>query len=408
MKPYRFALLYRITLGILLITLWVPLAFSQQKPAPPMRVNTDATSRKGADFFYNLEYDKSIHEFETVLNSHPDDPFAVNHLLTSVMFKELYRIGALDTELYSGDSFLTKKQFAPVDSKVAARVKELIDRASSLEEARLKANPNDIDALYARGVTRGLRSTWTGLAEKAWFAALRSAVGARHDHERVLELDPKYVDAKTIVGIHNYVTGSLPWAVKVAASVAGLPGNKQKGLDYLRDAAAHAPESGMDARITLALFLRREQRYPEALAVVETMLHDYPHNFLVASEHGHLLNAAGRGREAVLAYQQVLEEYKKNWFPVSRPEQAAFGLGESARGQHQYELALNGYDMVSTFKNVDPELQQRANLGAGEMLDLLNRRNDAVKRYEAVLSAGPPSNLADQAKRYMRAPYRVQ
>jgi tetratricopeptide (TPR) repeat protein len=373
-----------------------------------MRVNTDATSRKGADFFYNLEYDKSIHEFETVLNSHPDDPFAVNHLLTSVMFKELYRIGALDTELYSGDSFLTKKQFAPVDSKVAARVKELIDRASSLEEARLKANPNDIDALYARGVTRGLRSTWTGLAEKAWFAALRSAVGARHDHERVLELDPKYVDAKTIVGIHNYVTGSLPWAVKVAASVAGLPGNKQKGLDYLRDAAAHAPESGMDARITLALFLRREQRYPEALAVVETMLHDYPHNFLVASEHGHLLNAAGRGREAVLAYQQVLEEYKKNWFPVSRPEQAAFGLGESARGQHQYELALNGYDMVSTFKNVDPELQQRANLGAGEMLDLLNRRNDAVKRYEAVLSAGPPSNLADQAKRYMRAPYRVQ
>jgi tetratricopeptide (TPR) repeat protein len=373
-----------------------------------MRVNTDAATRRGADDFYNLEYDKSIHEFEAILKDHPDDPFTVNHLLTSVVFKELYRIGALDTELYSGDSFLTKKQFAPTDPKVTARVKELSDRAFGLEETRLKTNPNDADALYARGVTRGLRSTWTALAEKAWFAALRSAVGARRDHERVLEINPNYVDAKMIVGLHNYVTGSLPWAVKAAASVAGLPGNKQKGLEYLRDAAAHAPESGMDARITLALFLRREQRYPEALAVVEGMLHDYPHNFLLASEHAHLLNAAGRGREAVIAYQQVLDEYRKNWFPVSRPEQAAFGLGESARGQRQFEVALTGYNLVSTFKNVDPELLQRANLGAGEALDALNRRDDAVKRYREVLSADASSGTAELAKHYIKTPYRVQ
>ncbi len=408
MKPYRRCILYRLMLGILLITLVVPLCVSQAKPPVAMRVNTDAACRRGSDYFYNLEYDKSIQTFEGVLREHPDDPFSVNHLLTSVMFKELYRIGALDTELYSGDSFLTKKQFAPTDPKVAARVKELSDRAFALEEARLKANPNDVDALYARGVTRGLRSTWTALAEKSWFAALRSAVGARRDHERVLELDPSYVDAKMIVGLHNYVTGSLPWAVKVAASVAGLPGNKQKGLDYLRDAAAHAPESGMDARITLALFLRREQNYPEALAVVEGMLRDYPHNFLLASEHAHLLNAAGHGKEAVAAYQQVLEQYRKGWFPVSRPEQAAFGLGQAAKGQHEYDLALNAYDMVATFKNADPELQQKANLGAGETFDLLNRRNDALTRYHAVLSQDSSTSVAELAKRYIKTPYRGQ
>jgi tetratricopeptide (TPR) repeat protein len=373
-----------------------------------MRVNTDSSSRKGADFFYSMDYDRSIHEFESVLATHPDDPFTVNHLLTSVLFKELYRIGALDTELYSGDSFLTKKQFAPTDPKAAARVKELTERATQLEETRLKANPNDVDALYARGVTRGLHATWMGLAEKAWFAALRSAVGARRDHERVLELDPSYVDAKTIVGVHNYVTGSLPWEVKAAASVAGLSGSKQKGLDYLRDAAAHAPESGMDAKITLALFLRREQKYPECLAVVEDMLHLYPHNFLVSAEHAHLLNAMGRGKEAVAAYQQVLDNYRKGWFPASRPEQAAFGLGEAARGQHQFDLALSSYNLVSTFKNVDPELLQRANLGAGETLDAMNRRDDAVQRYRAVVSADGSNPAAEQAKRYMKSPYRIQ
>jgi tetratricopeptide (TPR) repeat protein len=247
-----------------------------------------------------------------------------------------------------------------------------------------------------------------GLAQKAWFAALRSAVGARKDHDRVLELNPNYVDAKTIVGVDNYVTGSLPWAVKVAASVAGFPGNKQKGLDYLRDAAAHAPESGMDAKITLALFLRREQRYPEALAVVDDMHHQYPHNFLIASEQAHLLNAAGHGKEAVAAYQEVLEEYRKGWFPVSRPEQAAFGLGEAARGQHEFELALNGYNLVSSFKNVDPDMQQRANLGAGEMLDMLNRRDEAMQRYNDVVSEDASTNLAELARRYMKTPYRIQ
>jgi tetratricopeptide (TPR) repeat protein len=395
-------------MGILLIMLGLSAGAESQKAAAPTRVNTDAASKKGADLFYNLDYDRSIRDFEGVLRDHPDDPFAVNHLLTAVLFKELYRIGALDTELYSGDSFLTKKQFAPIDPKVAARVHELIGRANQLSEARLKQNPNDVDALYARGVTRGLHSTWTGLADKAWFAALRSAVGARKDHERVLELDPNYVDAKTIVGIHNYVTGSLPWAVKVAASVAGLGGSKQKGLEYLRDAAAHAPESGMDARITLALFLRREQKYPEALEVVEGMNRDYPHNFLIASEHAHLLNAAGHGKEAVAAYQQVLSDYRRGWFPVSRPEQAAFGLGEAARGQHQFELALSGYTQVAGFKNVDPELAQRATLGAAEMLDLLKRRDDAVKQYDAVIAANSASAQAEEARRFLKTPYSLQ
>jgi tetratricopeptide (TPR) repeat protein len=407
MKPYRSAF-FRITFGILLMALGFCTAVAQPKAPAPTRINTDPITRKGADYFYNLEYDKSIQQFEIALKAHPDDPFAVNHLISSVMFKELYRIGALDTELYSADGFISKKQFSPTDPAVSARVKELSKRALGLEEARLAQNPNDIDALYARGVTRGMQSTWTGLAEKAWFAALRNAVGARHDHERVLQLDPQYVDAKTIVGVHNYVTGCLPWAVKVAASVAGLSGSKQKGLDYLREAAASAPESGMDAKVTLALFLRREQRYPEALSVVEDMHRSYPHNFLVASEHAHLLNAAGHGKQAVAAYEQVLTDFHRGWFPVSRPEQAAFGLGEAARGQREFELALNGYNQVATFKNVDPELQQRANLGAGEMLDLLNRRDDAVNRYRQVVAADSSTQPAVLARRFIKTPYRIQ
>ena len=53
----------------------------------------------------------------------------------------------------------------------------------------------------------------------------------------MLELDPNFVDAKLVVGTHNYVIGHLPWSVKVAAALAGLSGSSEKGLAYLRDAA---------------------------------------------------------------------------------------------------------------------------------------------------------------------------
>src|SRR3954468_9420285 len=53
----------------------------------------DADTRAGFEHFYNLEYDQAIHCFEEAVKSHPNDAFALNHLLSGVMFRELYRIG---------------------------------------------------------------------------------------------------------------------------------------------------------------------------------------------------------------------------------------------------------------------------------------------------------------------------
>ena len=49
------------------------------------------------DHFYNMEYDRSIQEFERIVEKRPSDPAAVNHLLTAVLMRELYRICLLYT-----------------------------------------------------------------------------------------------------------------------------------------------------------------------------------------------------------------------------------------------------------------------------------------------------------------------
>ena len=383
-------------------------AAADSPPVPvPTRVDNDANTRKGFDHFYNLEYDKSIHEFELAQQAHPDDPFAVNHTLAGVIFKELLRIGALDTEAYAADSFLTKTAAAPVDPKTRDRVKQLIDQSLALSQAQLDKNPNNVDALYARGATRALRATYTGIVEKAWFAGLRGAVAARHDEERVLELDPNYADAKVVVGTHLYIVGSLSWPVKVAASVAGLSGSKQKGLDDLRQAVAGGHmEVANDAKIVLALFLRREQKYAEALKVVNGMQTDFPRNFLVAAEYAHLMNASGHGPEAIAAYRKVLVGCRNNAYSLCRIEVPAYGLGEALRGQRDYAAAAEAYELAASSGH-DVELRQKSALAAGEMYDLLQKRDSALEKYKAVIAENSATGSADLARHYMKQAYKT-
>ncbi len=418
MKPYRCyrswaAPICHAVLIFLSLTAVVPASASKRNTAPKqvtnagyVRAATDPLTRSGMDHFYNMEYDKAIQQFEKVLELRPDDPFAVNHLASAIMWKELYRIGALDTELYAKDAFIDSRENPP-DPKVKAQLKELLDKAQVLAEKRLVANPNDTDALFARGVARGMRATYTGMVEKSWFAALRSTVGARRDHERVLELDPNYTDAKFIVGVHNYVMGSVPWAVKVAASVMGLSGNRQKGIQYLYEASKNGTETSVDAKIALSLFLRREQRYQEAIALVAGLMHQYPRNYLAALEHANLLNAAGHGPDAIAAYRKLLEDGRNGRFPDARLEQAAWGLGEALRGQRDFSGAAQAYETIAKYNNVDPELKGRGNLAAGEMYDLLNQRGIAVKKYEAVIAVDKDSAQAQLARKRIKKPYQL-
>jgi tetratricopeptide (TPR) repeat protein len=373
----------------------------KKEVAPAARLGSDALSRSGFDHFYNMEYDKAIHDFELDAQQHPDDPYAANHLLTAVLYQELYRIGALDTELYSSDSFLSARQIPP-DPKVRQRIRELTQRALALSEQKLQANPGDVPALYARASTRATSCTAMALMDKAWYSALRNAIGARHDDERVLELDPKNTDAKLLLGTDYYVLGSLNWAAKVAASVVGLSGNKQKGLRYLREAADGGGEASVDAKIVLSLFLRREQRYGEAIPLVEGLTKDYPRSFLFALEYANLLNAAGHGPEAIAAYRKILAN--RTQYQNPKLEQVDWGLGEALRGQNDFPGAAEAYEAVARSPAIAPELQARANLAAGEMYDLMLKRDLAVEKYRQVIAAGE-SEHAPQARKYLKRPY---
>lgn len=367
----------------------------------------DPLNPSAFDHFYNMDYDQAVREFDQVLQRHPDDPFAVNHFLTAVLFRELYRMGALNTGEYASDTFVGSPH-RPADDKVKQQINALVQRALKLEEQSLAADPNNVDALYARGVTRAQFATYTALVERAWFSALRNAVGARHDHERVLELNPNDTQAKLIVGAHNYVLGSLPWGVKVAVAMVGLGGSKEKGLEYLQQCVEGSGETSVDARILLVLFLRREHRYDEALQMARGLIPRYPRNVLLALEEGNLLRAAGRPQEAAVVYRKIWQAGRDGQYPGLHYEIAALSLGDLLRSQKDFTGAAAAFEQVSEVAQPDPEVLQKANLGAGEMYDLLHKRDLALARYQAVIAANANTPPSETARKRMKDAYREE
>lgn len=365
----------------------------------------DSLNATAIDRHYNLEYDAAIQAFEKIVSRHPSDPFALNHLISSLLVRELYRMGAMNTGEYTNDSFIGNAH-RPADPTVKTRIKELVAQAEKIEEAELSRNPNNVDMLYARGVTRAQFSLYTALIERAWFSSLRNAVGARRDHERVLELDPHYTDAQLVVGTHNYVTGSLSFAVKVAVALVGLSGDKEKGIRYLYEAYRGNGEASVDAGMVLLVFLRREHRYNEALEIAAAVAPRFPRNFLLPLEQGNLLRASGKLDQAEQQYRLVWQNGREGKYGNLHYELAALALGDLLRSQKKYAAAAAAYDQVASVAGADPEYLQKANLGAGEMYDQLQNRDQAVKKYEAVVAVNSGNAEADKARRRIKEPYR--
>jgi tetratricopeptide (TPR) repeat protein len=366
---------------------------------------SDPLNQAAFEHYYNLDHDAAIEDFEKIMARHPNDPFAVNHLISAIQMRELYRMGAMNTGDYSNDNFIGKAH-RPADPAQKERIKQLVERAEKLENAELARDPNNVDMLYARGVTRGQFALYTALIERAWFSALRNAVGARRDHERVLQLDPHYTDAKLVVGAHNYVMGNLSLAVKIAVALVGLSGDKDKGLQYLNDAYHGNGETSVDAGIVLMVFLRREKRYGEALQITGALGPRFPRNYLLPLEEGNLLRVSGKNDEAEEHYRRVWQNGREGKYGSLHYEIAAIGLGDLLRGEKKYQAAAAAYELVGEVAGADPELLQKANLGAGEMYDQLQKRDLAVKKYEAVVATNSGNAEADKARMRMKDAYR--
>jgi tetratricopeptide (TPR) repeat protein len=363
---------------------------------------------EGWDHFYNLEYDEAIADFERAVAQDPDSPDLHNHLAQSIVFREMYRNGALESEMVSGNNSLLRRARLNPSEATRKRFLAEIDRSLSLCAARLKKNPNDATALYAEGIAYGIRSDYFWVVEKSWYDSLRDATSARRAHNRLAELEPHNVDARLVQGLDDYIVGSLPWAYRCLGFLAGIRGDKEKGIRTVEEVARNGTTNKVDAEIFLCAMYRRENHPALAVPLIQDLIQRFPRNYLLRLELSVMYAMAGdklHGLEAVEEAARLKRAHAPG-FDGMTWEKVYYQEGTIQFWYRDEDQALENLQKVAArIENVDLNTGAYTLMRIGQIYDMTHHRALAVEYYRKAIAFEPQADGAVQSRKYLATPY---
>lgn len=356
----------------------------------------DPLSEPGFQHFYNLEYDKAIDAFTHKAAANPGDPAAYNQIAQSVLFQAMFANGALESDVISASDPLVSRPKLPVTEVQRTLFENAISHAITLSQTRLDANSRDARAMYTMGVAVGLRANWNYVVHKAWIDPLRDATQARKLHTHATEIDPNFMDAFLVQGVHDYLVGSLPMAMKMVGFLAGFHGDREQGMRTLRKVYDGGSINRIDGAVLLSAILRREKRQAQAVPLLEDVTSRFPRNYLFRYELA-LLYADLGDRQKVTQQIDMIEKMRVK---VSLPqERVDYMRGSALLFAQDVDGALLALTKATAkTDNLNPMSAAQAWLRYGQALDMKGRRAEAVKAYRQAIQMGPQTASAKDAR----------
>ena len=234
--------------------------------------------------FYNLEYDQALAGFVADAQRAPQSPDIQNHIAQTLLFRAMFRGGMLQSQMLTSSNSFLKMPKLEMSAPDCEQFTNAIQRAMEFAQSRLDENPHDAGALYALGVSYGLRGNYNFAVRKAYLDALRDIGCARKLHNRVTRMDPAMADAELTQGVYEYVMGSLPLGWKMLGMVGGFRGSRAQGIAMLNHVASAGEINRIDATIFLVAIYRREHRSRDAICVLQPLIPLLPRNYLLRLE----------------------------------------------------------------------------------------------------------------------------
>jgi hypothetical protein len=303
----------------------------------------------------NLEYNAAKEQLRSCVDAHPSDLRAWNYLAIATLYDELFKRGVLESSVYGEGGEIFKGGKVAVTPAFQQELLSLLNKSERLAEERLKNNPNDRDAMYWAGVGHGTQATYHFALRKEYLPALREATTAYRYHNDLLLLDPKYADSYLIVGMNNYIVGSLPWYIKVVAAMTGRHGDREEGLRQIKKVSEQGNFAREDAKLMLAVLYQREKRHAAALLLYQEMARSYPRNYLLQYEVSSLFGTMNNWRSAAQAYDSILymhrvgdPGYEK--IPIAK---VLYKSGDAYERLQQDEFALRRYSEAGALSGND-------------------------------------------------------
>lgn len=363
----------------------------------------------GYQHFYNLRYEQALGAFTAYAAQAPADPNAFNHIAHAILYRDMLHAGALETELVTGNNPFLRRPKVNASPDDQRRFDQNIGHAVELAQARLKRNSRDTGALYSLGVSYGLRANYNFLVRQAWRDSLRDATLARRAHSRILEIDPSFVDARMVPGMHDYIIGSLPLPWRLLGFLMGFRGGREEGIRAVELVAKKGRTNNVDAEFVLCAIYRRERNPKLAVPLVQDLMRRFPDNYLLPMELAQMYSDTG-DKKSALAALALLRARKTSGAPslaALRLEKICFAEGTIQFWYNDLEPALaNMKQTAAAAGELDLNTGVLAWMRLGQIHDLRGERPQALEAYHQAIRYAPDSDAAREARQYLTTPYR--
>lgn len=233
---------------------------------------------------FDLKFPEAFKAADEAKAVSQDDPLPYVAQAWVSFFRELDRLHALRSEVFTTDDGFNARESYAWDAANKKTFDSALDRAEKLAQDRLGRDQNDSRALLALSLTNGLRGDDMGIFTKKDLKALSYIKAATGYSERLLALSPDSYDAYVATGMGKYIIGRKSAPVRWMLRLGGFKGDELEGMKELSLAADHARYLAPFARILVAFEDVRRNNPAEARRKLEDLHQQFPNNHLFLEE----------------------------------------------------------------------------------------------------------------------------
>jgi tetratricopeptide (TPR) repeat protein len=190
---------------------------------------------------------------------------------------------------------------------------------------------------------------------------------------------------------------------------AGFRGDRERGIDTLKQVAKLGRANRVDAEILLCAVYRRERRAKEAVPLLSDLIRRFPENFLLRLELVQMYGDLGEKDKALAVIREVdrLKREKTPGYERLAQEKLQYTRGNLLFWYNDLDLALEDLKAVTANPSaVDLNTGLYAWLRTGQIYDLQKKREDAKKAYLQTVAIAPASDAANSAQNYLLSRYK--
>lgn len=355
----------------------------------------DVRIEAGIQQIYNIKFEEAETTFRALIADYPQHP-AGKFLLAMIDWWKIL----LDLDNESQDDIFFQKL-----EDVIYQCDQLLDK-----------NPENVDALFFKGGSIGFRARLRAVRE-SWLKAADDGREALPIVEYAGNLDPENIDVQLGFGIYNYYADVIPndYPLIKPLMIFFPSGDKQKGIEQLRNTAFNGKYAKYEARYFLmTLYYRYERDYYEASEFAKLLLDDFPDNPVFQRWRGRL---AVRNSEVMMAdslFRNILLKAEVKYYGYNLPStlrEANYYIGYYLRNSGNLDSAKVYFqNCIEHSKKVDKKEESGFQINSLVYLAMIEEskgnKEAAIELYQKVLKMrdyGNSHSLANNGLRNLKA-----